>query len=365
MGSVILRGMSLDELVTEAGRALGGARSLFGPAPADGGWSSTQALSTGREAVGRAVQAAGTSWSGSAAEGYGIAAGGQQWALDSTIGADKGTGPPVTGSGQAAADGAGAMDGVIGDARSGVAAIAPATGTPAGKHELVRHLQGQLDRAKDLLKVSEQRNMELAALIERGSAGYNPMAAANPMGGAMMGGGMPMGLGGGGGGLGSGFSLPGLDGLSGLTGLGRDHHHDASARADEGLNLADSEASGPGPDRERAAIHRALDIKGIHDPVARARWEAGMMMVTKRESTYNSAAENDSDGNPAVGSYQFKLATFRSYHEPGTADDRRDNVAAACAFINYAQGRYHVAADASNLAANIQQADPTRPAAPY
>ena len=214
--------MSLDELVAEAGRALGGARSLFGPAPADGGWSSTQALSTGREAVGQAASAAGVSWSGSAAEGYGIAAGGQQWALDSTIGADNGTGPPVTGSGQAAADGGGAMDGVIGDARSGVAAIAPATGTPAGKHELVRHLQGQLDRAKDLLKVSEQRNMELAALIERGSAGYNPMAAANPMGGAMMGGGMPMGLGGGGGGLGSGLSIPGLDSL---TGLSRDHHH--------------------------------------------------------------------------------------------------------------------------------------------
>ena len=69
--------------------------------------------------------------------------------------------------------------------------------------------------------------MALAALIERGSAGYNPMAAANPMGGGM-GGGMPMGLGGGGGGgLGSGMSIPGLDSLSSLTGLGRDHHHDS------------------------------------------------------------------------------------------------------------------------------------------
>ncbi|MEB3980143.1 lytic transglycosylase [Mycobacterium sp. 663a-19] len=353
--------MSLDELMAEAGRALGGARRLFGRAPADGRWSSTQALSTSREAVGQAARAAGASWSGNAAEGYGIAAGGQRWALDSTIGADNGTGPPVTGSGQAAADGGGAMDGVIGDARSGVAAIAPATGTPAGKQELVRHLQGQLDRARDLLKVSEQRNMELAALIERGSAGYNPAAAANPMGG-VMGGGMPMGLGGGGGGLGSGFSIPGLDSLTGLTG----NHHHANPRADdEGLTLAANEPSGPGPERERAAIDRALDIKGIHDPAARARWEAGMMLVTKRESTYNSGAENDSDGDPAVGSYQFKLATFRSYHEPGTADDRKDNVAAACAFINYARGRYHVAADASNLAANIQQADPTRPAAPY
>jgi hypothetical protein len=118
VGSVILRGMSLDELVAEAGRALGGARSLFGPAPVDGRWSSTQALSTGREAVGQAAQAAEASWSGTAAEGYGIVAGGRQWALDSTIGADDGTGPPVNGSGQAAADGGGAMDGVIGDARS-------------------------------------------------------------------------------------------------------------------------------------------------------------------------------------------------------------------------------------------------------
>lgn len=81
-----------------------GARSLFGPAPADGGWSSTQALSTGREAVGQA-QVAGKVGRGSGAEGYGIAVGGQQWALDSTIGADGGTGPPVTASGQAAADG--------------------------------------------------------------------------------------------------------------------------------------------------------------------------------------------------------------------------------------------------------------------
>ena len=249
--------MSLDELVAEAGRALGGARSLFGPAPADGGWSSTRALSTGREAVGQAISAAPADWSGGAAQGYGIAAGGQQWALDSTIGADKGTGPPVTGSGQAAADGGGAMDGVIGDARSGVAAIAPSTGTPAGNHELVRHLQGQLDRAKDLLKVSEQRNMALAALIERGSAGYNPMAAANPMGGGM-GGGMPMGLGGGGGGgLGSGMSIPGLDSLSSLTGLGRDHHHDPNAM----LDAHDAAISGGSP-LAQIAVKEALTKLG-------------------------------------------------------------------------------------------------------
>jgi peptidoglycan DL-endopeptidase CwlO len=145
------------------------------------------------------------------------------------------------------------MDRVIGDARSGVAAIAPATGTPAGKQELVRHLQGQLDRAKDLLKVSEQRNMELAALIERGSAGYNPMAAANPMGG-VMGGGMPMGLGGGGGGLGSGFSIPGLDNLTGLT---RNHHHDTNQM----LDAHDAAISGGSP-LAQIAVKAALTKLG-------------------------------------------------------------------------------------------------------
>ena len=146
------------------------------------------------------------------------------------------------------------MDGVIGDARSGVAAIAPATGTPAGKHELVRHLQGQLDRAKDLLKVSEQRNMELAALIRQGSAGYNPMAAANPMGGAMTGGGMPMGLGGGGGGLGSGLSIPGLDSL---TSLGHYHHHDGATM----LDAHDAAISGGSP-LAQIAVKAALTKLG-------------------------------------------------------------------------------------------------------
>jgi peptidoglycan DL-endopeptidase CwlO len=54
--------------------------------------------------------------------------------------------------------------------RRGVAAIAPSTDTAAGKRQLVDHLQSELDRAKSLLKVSEQRNVLLAQLI-RGGAG--------------------------------------------------------------------------------------------------------------------------------------------------------------------------------------------------
>jgi hypothetical protein len=353
---------SLDELVAEAGRALGDGRRLFGSSPVTtGGWSSTPALVSAHQGVVKAGQAAAASWGGGAAATYGIANQGQQFALDGTIGADNGTGPPLHGTGQTAVNGGGRMDGVIGDTRSAVAAIAPASGTPAGKRELVTHLQGQLDRAKELLRVSERRNVELAELIQQGSAGYGGMGGGASMaGGGPMMGGAPMGMGGGGG-VGSPLSLPGLS--SALSALNRGDHDAGREHGDE-LTLA-TEPTGPGPEHVRAAIRKALDIEGIHDPAARARWEAGMMLVAKRESGFNNGAVNHRDfnaknGDPSDGSFQFTGATFRQYHQPGTSSSRSDDVAEASAFINYARGRYHVAADASNLAANIQQADPTR-----
>ena len=114
-----------------------------------------------------------------------------------------------------------------------------------------------------------------------------------------------------------------------------------------------------------AAIRKALDIKGIHDPVARARWERGMDLVARRESNYDPNAENDWDSNaargtPSKGAWQFIAPTFAAYHEPGTSASIHDLVAQACAFINYAQRHYGVAADASDLTGRIQQADPRR-----
>lgn len=115
----------------------------------------------------------------------------------------------------------------------------------------------------------------------------------------------------------------------------------------------------------RSAIQKALDIKGIHDPAARARWALGMDLVARRESNYDAAAVNGWDSNaahgtPSKGAWQFISPTFAAYHEPGTSSDIHDLVAQACAFINYARGRYGVAADASDLALKIQQADPRR-----
>lgn len=114
-----------------------------------------------------------------------------------------------------------------------------------------------------------------------------------------------------------------------------------------------------------AAIRRALDIKGIHDPRARARWERGMDLVAKRESNYNALAVNNWDSNaakgtPSKGAWQFIEPTFRSYWEPGTSRNQSNLVSQACAFINYAMGRYGVSGDGSNLADRIQQADPRR-----
>ncbi len=119
-----------------------------------------------------------------------------------------------------------------------------------------------------------------------------------------------------------------------------------------------------------AAIRKALDIKGIHDPVARVRWERGMALVARRESNYNANAENNWDSNaargtPSKGAWQFIASTFAAYHQPGTSSSIHNLVAQACAYINYARGHYGVAADASNLADRIQQADPRRGAKGY
>nr|MCH9731740.1 hypothetical protein [Actinomycetes bacterium] len=106
-------------------------------------------------------------------------------------------------------EGRSGMNGVVGDNRRGVAAIAPSTDTPAGKQVLVNHLEGQLDRAKALLTRSEQRNIAMAKMIRAAGGGYGGrgMAGGMPMGGGMgggLGGGSPMG------GMGGGLNLGSL-----------------------------------------------------------------------------------------------------------------------------------------------------------
>ena len=197
--SDILRGMSLDGLVAQMGQVLGDARGLYGAVPQGGGWSSTQALSAGRDGIATAGGVV-VGWGGVASSTHLAASGGRVLALDNVIGADGATGSGFGGAADTSQSGRSAMTGVVDDTRRGVAAIAPSTDTAAGKRQLVDHLQLELDRAKSLLKVSEQRNVMLAQLIRGAAGGYG--GAGSRMGGGMSPGGAgrmsPTSLGGGG-----------------------------------------------------------------------------------------------------------------------------------------------------------------------
>ncbi|WP_083167797.1 hypothetical protein [Mycobacterium aquaticum] len=270
--------------------------------------------------------------------------------------------------------GRGGASGVRDSARSQAAAIAPATGTPAGSRLMVSTMDERLAAMQQQIDTTKAQNRLLAARLRQVAQAYRASAAMGGGGRGMGGMGMPS-FGGGGGGMptggGGGGGIPGLNALSSLSSLGRGGPGGVrSASASRSLANSEPVPSGPGAEAFRAAIHRALDIKGITDPVARRYWEIGMMVVAKRESDFNNVAVNNWDsnakaGDPTVGTLQFKGTTFDAYHEPGTSHDRRDNVAQAAAFVNYAMGRYGVKFDGSDLAARIQQADPTRPAKGY
>lgn len=345
---------TLGAAIVEAGRALGDARGMYGATPVSGEWQSTGGLVRAGGAVARTHRQAQESWQGVGGGTYRSSAGRGWRALDVVTGADEGAQPGLAGGATVGRQGRGGMDGVIASTQSGVGALAPTASTPAGQRALITHLQGQLGRAKALLQLSQQQDRQLAGLVRAAAAGYGGQAPpAAPMSFS------PSGMGGGGG---AGLSAAPFGAATGSFAGTRGRRQRRGREAGSPLHLS---AHGPGPERVRAAIRQALDLKGIRDPAARARWESGMMLVAQRESNFSSTAKNLSDdnavrGDPSVGTWQFIDATFRAYHEPGTAMSRTDDVAGACAFINYAQRHYHVSLDGSNLAANIQQADPTR-----
>ncbi len=173
--------MSLDALVHEVGQALGDAQRLFGSAPVPGELGATGGLGSGRDAVAQANGAAARTWNGAGGSRYVATSSGQTTALDSVIGADAGTTAGLAGSADASARGRSGIDTVINNTRAGVAAIAPSTDTPAGRQQLLTHLQSQLQRAKLLLHVSEQRNIALAAMIRNAAIGYRGGAGGTAM----------------------------------------------------------------------------------------------------------------------------------------------------------------------------------------
>lgn len=113
----------------------------------------------------------------------------------------------------------------------------------------------------------------------------------------------------------------------------------------------------------RAHIKEALKALGITDPVAIQNWTEGYMTLIKRESGFNAGAINLNDsnaaaGHPSQGLTQTIPSTFEAYHVAGTSNVITDPTANIAASMNYVMHRYDVSRDGSNLAANVQQANP-------
>jgi hypothetical protein len=199
--------MSLQGLVDATAAALNGGRKMYGPAATATGLPSRAGLQVVKTGLGSSIAATPATWRGAGGGGYRRSGGEAVTALDRVLGADGQVSPRVVQASTESRDGRAAMNTVVSDNRSGVAAIAPSTDTPAGKQALVEHLQTQLGRAKTLLIRSEQRNLLLANMIRGAGGGYRGM----PIGGGIpMSAGMPMS---------GGYASSAAGGLSGLSGL--------------------------------------------------------------------------------------------------------------------------------------------------
>ncbi|MBU8826496.1 transglycosylase SLT domain-containing protein [Mycolicibacterium goodii] len=119
-----------------------------------------------------------------------------------------------------------------------------------------------------------------------------------------------------------------------------------------------------GKEAYRGYISEALDVMGVDDSRARARWMTGLMTAAARESSFNPLAVNTSDMNatrlagsgpdgfPAGssrGGLQTIPETFAAYHQPGTSTNLYDPVANITAAMNYVMDRYGVSRDGSNV----------------
>lgn len=118
-----------------------------------------------------------------------------------------------------------------------------------------------------------------------------------------------------------------------------------------------------------AWISRACQIIGVPP----ANWLLGYRTLCYRESSYRANAVNDwdinahgpiqSDGYPlncSRGVAQCIPETFASNHIAKTSTDIYDPVANIAASMHYVMTCYGVSPDGSNLAAQVQQADPRR-----
>ena len=355
--------VSVGAVVAQVGEVLGRAHSLFGDPPASGqgpAAGSVMKLSGAGDLV-RSGQAQMAPLSGQLATNYSTFAGGAGPALDTLAGNDRALSTQLDEAARSDRTGRTSSGTVVNGAAADTNGLAPFTNTPAGQKALLVALRQRVAQQQQVVQAYKTRSARMAALMRSMAySGGAPVGGGTPFGGGGAGmGGMSMGSSRGGGM--PGFDMGQIAKMANVTGPQRGSQRRSAARFSAHSDIP----STPGAANIRAAINRALDLKGITNPRARQYWENGMMVVSARESGHNPNAQNNSDSNaakgtPSQGAFQFIEPTFRAYHEPGTSTNLRDPVAQAAAFVNYAMGRYNVSADGSDLAQKIQQADPRR-----
>ena len=364
--------VSVGAVVAQVGEVLGRAHSLFGDPPASGqgpASGSVLKLSGAGELV-RSGQAQMAPLSGQLGTNYSTFAGRAGPALDTVAGTDRTLSTQLEEAARSDRTGRTSSGGVVNGAAADTNGLAPFTNTPAGQRALLVALRNRVAQQQQVVQAYKTRDARMAAMLRSmayggrngvGGGSASPMGSGGGMGLAMAssrGGGFPS------------LNIPQLASATNLSGQPNSGRRALTDRY-AGMRVRPSYIPAiPGAATIGAAINRALDIKGITNPRARRNWETGMMVVSARESGHNPNATNNWDSNaakgtPSQGAFQFIEPTFRAYHEPGTSPFLRDPVAQATAFVNYAMDRYGVSADGSDLAARIQQADPTRPPKGY
>jgi hypothetical protein len=310
------------------------------------------------------------------------------------------------------------LDRTYANAGADVSTYGPQTNTQPGQRALVSALTNRLEETKSTLEDSDRdakaRSAEIRSATDRykdilGGSGTRPAsvtgggtaspalaALASPAAGAMapamapmMGAAAPL-MGAASGILGAPAQIvPAV--LSGLTSLAKPatslltpggnlsstgSGSSFSGADPAGLGVSDSARINPNDVKfdkvkfpgGRAAvegyINQALDVHGITDPAARARWMNGLLVGYWRESTYDPLAVNKTDlnahgpkqiddapFNSSRGVAQCIPTTFAQYHMPGTSRYIYDPVAGISASINYLinDPKYRVGRDASRL----------------
>ncbi|MCP9276479.1 transglycosylase SLT domain-containing protein [Mycolicibacterium arenosum] len=376
--------VSLEGFVRSAGAAMGVARESFGvgalPAPPAGVGLAPNAFGDG---AGRAADAFAT----------------ESAVLDDHVrlltDQDTRGDDQLHAALDAAGNGRGRMDAVIDAAVGDVTAMGASTDTPEGRAALIAAIKRHLEDTRGTLDTAAGDAATRAASAGVTAAGYdavgNPIgtttSAATPvmappsgmpsttpmpsMPALPMSGGTPMSGP-------AGFPLGNLPGL--FTGTTRAEPGVVPSRAVGGgspaaaIGLDDVRFERHDLPGGRAAyrgyIGAALDVMGIEDPAARARWTRGLETALARESAFNPHAVNLSDPNAigarlvdgapsgsSRGGLQMIPATFASNHQPGTSTNIYDPVANLSAAMNYLMRRYHVRPDGTNLV-SVAQFDP-------